>query len=404
MASLFDLSKCVASPYYGRSQLSILIQSRLKGLVLAGLLLCLSLMMGCDSEPTVGSVQQENDQVLYFYNWTGYMPPQIINRFEKQTGIKVIYETYASNEELYANMTRKKASHPYDLIVPSNYNVDRMADEGLLQPIDKSKLSNFLQLNSTLVDTKSDPDNEYSVPYLWGTTGIAIDEESIDPDQVSSWKDLWRDEFKGRVMLTNDMREVFGMTLLSLGYSSNSEDPKEIKEAYEKLLALLPYVAVFQPEADRYPYLQNQADIGMIWNGEAFTANAQGMSQLHYRYPSEGALLWIDSFAIPKNAQNAEAAHQFINFVLRAENAQIISREFGYATPNMGARLFMPMSTKANHIIYPDAKTLTNTEIQIQVSPQAFDLYSYYWHKLRARYAQHYQPHQPQSQSFPHTP
>ena len=349
---------------------------------------CLLTLTSCDLEPTEGRVEDNKNQVLYIYNWTGYMPVQILERFEKQTGIDVIYETYSSNDELYNRISSGQASHAYDLIVPSNYYVDRMAEEGLLQPIDKSKLSNFSQLNSTLIDTKIDPHNKYSVPYLWGTTGIAIDTEAIDPNTVNSWNDLWRKEYRGRVMLSNDMREVFGMTLLSLGYSSNSEDPKEIQAAYNKLVALMPSVALFQPEADRHPYMQNKADIGIIWNGEVFTANNQGMPKLHYRYPKEGSLLWIDSFAIPKNAQNVEAAHKFIDFVLRAENAQIISREFGYATPNLGARLFMPLSTKANDIIYPNAQTISKTELQIQVNPEAFKLYQQYWQQLQTLYAQ----------------
>lgn len=347
----------------------------------ASLVLSAFLITSCDGQPTEGSIDDHSPPILYIYNWTGYMPQQIIDRFERQTGIHVIYETYGSNDELYDRITGSH-SHSYDLIIPSNYYVDRMRDEGLLQPINKSKLSNFSQLNSILLDNNTDPDNQYSVPYLWGMTGIAVDSEAINPNHINSWNDLWREEFRGRVMLTTDMREVFGMTLLSLGYSSNSENPEEIKEAYEKLMDLLPSVAVIQPEADRYPYLKDRADIGMIWNGEAFAANNVDMPGLRFITPREGSLLWIDSFAIPKDAPNPDAAHKFINFVLRAENSQIISREFGYATPNMGARLFMPVSTKSSNLIYPSDETLKHTELQTQVSPEAFKLYQYYWRKL----------------------
>lgn len=328
------------------------------------------------------------NKILYVYNWSEYMPKQILDNFEAETGIKVIYDTYESNEQMYAKVSRpSKVS--YDLIVPSTYYVKKMNQEGLLQPIDKSKLSNFEQLNPALIHTQIDPNNDYSVPYLWGTTGLAVDTQALDASSVQHWGDLWQPQFRGHILLTNDMREVFGMTLLSLGYSSNSENAHEIKAAYEKLLKLIPGVAGFDSEAPRLPYMNGLAEVGMIWNGEAVVANRSGMSNLQYIYPKEGSLLWIDSFAIPKGAQHVEAAHQFINFVLRSENAQIISRKLGYATPNLGARMFMSPATKANTTIYPPADVLKKAQLQTNVSPHALSIYQYYWDQLKQQWHQH---------------
>lgn len=326
---------------------------------------------------------QEKPGVLYLYNWDEYMPQQILDNFELETGISVISTTYDSNEEMYEHIKNAPNNPPYDLIVPSNYFIDRMHNQGLLQPIDKTKISNFEQLNPAIVGTDADPGNNYSIPYLWGTTGIAINAQAIDPDKVNGWQDFWRPEYAGRLVLPNDMREVFGMALISLGYSVNSENPEEVEQAYEKLLLLMPSLSAFPSGSTRTAYMSNQADIGMIWSGEMMLAKAEGKKNLVYKYPAEGAILWIDSFAIPKNAQNIEAAHLFINFILRAENSQIISRNLGYATPNLGARLFMSASTKANTILYPTAKQFKNAHLQTALSPETFALYEHYWTKLK---------------------
>lgn len=341
---------------------------------------------------------QTQRPILRIYNWVEYMPQQIIDNFEKETGIEVIYDTYDSNEQMYNRITQSVANSarsvsdtstgnqaPYDLVIPSSYFVDRMRHEDLLHPIDKSKLNNFSQLNPKTLDTFIDPNNNYSIPYLWGTTGIAIDSQAIDPNTVNRWQDLWRPEFKGRLLLSNDMREVFGMALLSLGYSINSENPEEIRQAYEKLLKLLPNVAVMESEFSRSGYMTDRADIGMIWSGEIMLAQKQGMDYLTYKYPNEGAILWIDSLVIPKNAQNIEAAYRFINFILRSENARIISRQTGYATPNLGARLFMTPSEIANTTIYPTQEQFNNAELHTAISADALKIYEFYWNKLLER-------------------
>ncbi|MDO5767887.1 MAG: extracellular solute-binding protein [Psychrobacter sp.] len=354
-------------------------------LIIASLALVLS---GCQpvtlADDDTGNTSDKT-AVLYVYNWSEYMPKQILENFEAETGIKVIYGTYESNEQMYNQVTHS-TSAPYDLIVPSTYYVKKMSQEGLLQPIDKAKLTNFVQLNPALIHTKIDPNNNYSVPYLWGTTGIAVDAKTVNAASIRHWRDLWQPQFKGQVLLTNDMREVFGMALLALGYSSNSENAQEIKLAYESLVKLMPHVVGFESQAPRLPYMSGVANIGMIWNGEAVMANRAGMSSLHYIYPAEGTLLWIDSFAIPKGARHVEAAHQFINFVLRSENAQIISRNLGYATPNLGARMFMSPATKANTTIYPTAEVLKKAELQTNVSPHALSIYQYYWDQLKQQW------------------
>ncbi|WP_435979223.1 ABC transporter substrate-binding protein [Psychrobacter sp. DM4] len=324
-----------------------------------------------------------SDVTLNLYNWSEYMPQEILDGFEAETGISVNYTTFDSNEAMYAKLKLLDDSSQYDLAVPSTYYVEKMANEGLLQEIDQSKLSNFNNLDTSFTNTKVDPDNKYSIPYMWGSTGLAINGDTIDPDSVNSWNDLWKPEYKSQVMLTNDVREVFGMALLTLGYSGNSRDSDEIKAAYEKLTTLMPNVKTFNSDATRMPYIEGETALGMTWNGEAVMANDEGMTSLVYKYPSEGAILWMDNFVIPKNAKQVDAAHQFIDYLLRPENAKIVSEEIGYASPNSGARELMDEAVRNNATIYPSKEVLAKAEFQEDVGDDALQVYQQYWDMLK---------------------
>ena len=324
-----------------------------------------------------------SDVTLNLYNWSEYMPQEILDGFKEETGISVNYTTFDSNEAMYAKLKLLDDSSQYDLAIPSTYYVEKMAKEGLLQELDKSKLSNFSNLDTSFINKKVDPDNKYSIPYMWGSTGLAINGDVFDPATVNSWEDLWRPEYKNQVMLMNDMREVFGMALLTLGYSGNSSNSNEIKAAYEKLTTLMPNVKTFNSDATRIPYIEGETNIGMTWNGEAVMANEEGLTSLVYKYPTEGAILWMDNFVIPKNAKNVDAAHKFIDYLLQPENAKIVSEEIGYASPNLAARELMPEEVRNNPTIYPDQQTLSKAEFQEDVGDEALQVYQQYWDKLK---------------------
>jgi len=341
-------------------------------------------MIGCSNSDNAATDAPASDVTLNLYNWSEYMPQEILDGFESETGIHVNYVTFDSNEAMYAKLKLLDDSSQYDLAIPSTYYVEKMANEGMLQEIDKSKLSNFNNLDTSFINTKIDPENKYSIPYMWGSTGLAINGDAVDPKSVNSWADLWQPEYKGQVMLTNDMREVFGMALSTLGYSGNSKNPEEIKAAYNKLTSLMPNVKTFNSDAARMPYIEGETNVGMIWNGEAVMANDEGLTSLVYKYPSEGAILWMDNFVIPKSAQHVDAAHQFIDYILRPENAKLISEEIGYASPNSAARELMPDNVKNNPAIYPDKATLAKAEFQEDVGDDALQVYQQYWDKLKA--------------------
>jgi spermidine/putrescine transport system substrate-binding protein len=343
----------------------------MKKLALAGLLAVG--LTGCSSE---------DPKVLNLYNWSEYMPQEVLDRFTEETGIQVVYTTYDSNEAMYARLKLLDESAAYDLAVPSTYYVSKMRQEDLLMPIDRSKIEGFGNLDDDLVNLDIDPDNQYSIPYLWGTTGIAVDTDDV-AGEVTAWADLWDERFQGRVMLTNDMREVFHVGLRVLGYSGNSTDPEEIEQAYEKLAELMPSVRTFNSDAPRMPYLEGEADVGMIWNGEAVMGK-ETMPSLEYVYPQEGIIAWLDSFVIPKNARNPEAAHQFISFVLQPEISALISEDIGYATPNQAARDLLDESVANDRTSYPTDEDMENAEFQADIGDDALQIYARYWEMLKS--------------------
>lgn len=326
------------------------------------------------------AVSAKTNQKVVVYNWTEYIPEGVIEEFTKQTGIEVDYNTYESNEVMYSKIKIQKAKG-YDVIVPSTYYISKMAKEGLLSPIDHNKLSNLKHLDESLLNKAYDPENKYSTPYVWGSTGIGINTDEVDPSSITSWQDLWDVKWKNSLILTDDVREVFHMALRINGHSANSQNPDEIKQAYELLKTLMPNVLVFNSDAPREPYLAGDVNLGMIWNGEVIMAQ-EDEEAINYIYPKEGVALWVDSFAIPAGAENKEAAHKFINFMLRPEIAMRTVEYIGYATPNKTAIGMLDQETRDNQIIFPSQNIIKNGEFHQDIG-DAVELYNKYWEMLK---------------------
>jgi spermidine/putrescine transport system substrate-binding protein len=328
----------------------------------------------------VAASAEATDKVIYFYNWSEYLPETVIKQFTKETGIKVVYTTYDSNEALYAKI-KLLAGEGYDLVVPSSYYVQKMSKEGLLLKLDTAKLANYKNLDPKRLNKPFDPENKFSIPYLWGSTGIIVNTEQIDPAKITSWADLWNPEFKGKILLLNDVRDVFYMSLRVLGYSGNSTNPDEIKKAYEKLDLLMPNVRLFNSDTPRVPYISGEVQLGMIWNGEAYMAQGEN-KKFKYIYPKEGAILWMDNLSIPKKAKNVDNAYKLIDFLLRPEIAKAISEEIGYASPNQEAIKLLDKDVRENHTIYPDDKDLACADFQVDIG-ETITVYEKYWEKLK---------------------
>lgn len=320
-----------------------------------------------------------NDQELYFYNWSEYIPSEVLEDFTKETGIKVIYSTYESNESMYAKL--KTQGTGYDLVVPSTYFVSKMRKEGMLLEIDKSKLSNFAGLDSNYLNKPFDPNNSYSIPYIWGATGIGINTDMLDKSNIHNWGDLWDAKWEGQLMMMDDSREVFHIALVKLGYSPNTTDPKEIEAAYEELKKLMPNVLVFNSDFPANPYLAGEVSLGMLWNGSAYMAREEG-ANIDIIWPEKGAIFWMDSLAIPAGAANIEAAHKMIDFLLRPDNAAKIAVEIGYPTPVKAAYKLLPEEFANDPSIFPPQEIMDSGEWQDEVG-DASVLYEEYFQKLK---------------------
>lgn len=321
------------------------------------------------------------ENVVYFYNWSEYVPPGLMDDFTKETGIKVINSSFESIDTMYTKLKTYK-DRAYDLVVPSAYFIAKMRDEGMLQKIDTSKLKNFKNIDPALQSKPFDPTNEWSIPYTWGATGIAVNTDVIDPKTVTGWADLWDPRFKDRILILDDAREVFPIAMLKLGYPMNSQDPKQIKEAYEELRKLMDNVVVFNSDAPANPYIEGDIDIGMLWNGSSYMARQEGV-HLQYIWPKEGAVFWMDSMAIPANAKNVEGAHKLIDYLLRPEVAARIASEIGYPTPNVEARKLLPKSLIEDKSLYPDPEVLKNGQWMDSVG-EAGLLYETLFQNLKA--------------------
>ncbi|MEG3130290.1 spermidine/putrescine ABC transporter substrate-binding protein PotD [Pantoea cypripedii] len=327
------------------------------------------------------SAQADDSNTLYFYNWTEYVPPGLLEQFTKETGIKVIYSTYESNESMYAKLKTWKDG-AYDLVVPSTYFIAKMRNEGMLQKIDKSQLSNFHNLDPNLLNKPFDPNNDYSIPYIWGATAIGVNTDVIDPKSITSWADLWKPEYKQSLLLTDDAREVFQMALRKLGYSGNTRDPKEIEAAYEELKKLMPNVLAFNSDNPGNPYMEGEVNLGMIWNGSAYVARQAG-TPLQVVWPKEGGIFWMDNLAIPANAKNKAGALKLINFLLRPEVAAKVAETIGYPTPNLAAKKLLPQAVANDPSLYPSAEVIKNGEWQNDVGDASVQ-YETLFQKLKA--------------------
>ena len=314
------------------------------------------------------------------YNWSEYIPEAVVEKFTEETGIEVVYSTYESNEVMYSKLQLQKNSG-YDVVVPSAYYVSKMAKEKMLLPLDKSKISHFKQLNETLLNKEFDPGNQYSAPYLWGSTGIGVNSNEIDAGSITSWKQLFDKKYARQLLLTDDLREVFHIALVLNGHSPNTTKPDEIKQAYELLKTLMPNVLTFNSDAPREPFLAGDVNLGMIWSGEAVMAQEEDPA-IEYVYPSEGAIFWVDSFVIPAGAKNVDEAHAFIDFMLRADNAAACVEEIGYATANKAALELIEEDTRNNPAIFPAEEVIKAGYFQNDVG-DAVAIYNQYWELLK---------------------
>lgn len=267
---------------------------------------------------------------LNLYAWSEYVPQELLDGFSAATGVTINYDSYASNEELLARLKAGNAN--YDLIIPSDYLVGLMRSGGMLEPLDKAQLPGLANIDPQFLGRSFDPQNEVSVPYQWGTTGIVYHAEKVSPP-ITAFADLWKPDFKDRLVATDDQREMLGIALVQLGLDRNSQDQAELEQARDKLIDLKPNIRVFDSDSPKTQLLAGEVDAGIVYNGEAALA-ARENPAFTYVLPADGCGIWFDNLAIPAGAPNPPAAHAFINYLLQPENSALITRDYPYSNPN----------------------------------------------------------------------
>ncbi len=297
---------------------------------------------------------------LNLFVWTEYIPQDTIDCFEDVYGIRVNKDEYSSNEEMYAKLSAGAAN--YDLVQPTDYIVDLMIRQGLLQELDKSKLPILDSLDPNYLNLTFDPENKYTLPYQAGTDSIVVNTAAVGT-APQSFADLWNPEYAGRLVMLDDSRAIIGMTLLSLGYDVNTTDPAQLEEAKTKLAELAKGIKLFDSDSPKSALIAGDVDLGVVWTGEAVLAQRE-VPSVEFVYPTEGSILWQDNYAIPTGAPHADAAYAWLNYSLQGDLFWQMLEEFPYTNPNTAALEF----AKANHPELYDAymnSTITNTPAEV---------------------------------------
>ena len=325
----------------------------------------------------VPSAKADQEQVVV-YNWTEFIPQDVLAGFEKETGIKVVYSIFESNESMFAKV-KMLGGKGYDVIFPSSYFVDLMRKDNLLHKLDHGKLPNLKHLDPALLDQAYDPGNQYSIPYMWGSLGLAYNTKYVAKGSLNKWSQLLNPDYSGRVLLINDLRDAFGLALKATGHSLNSRDPLELEKAYDFLVELKKHIRVFDVETIKQNLIAEEVWISPIWDGNYLVAREEN-PHLEYVFPEDGAVYWVDSLVISAGAANLENAYRFLDYMMRPDVAARCMEEYRYISPNLEGQKLLPEGA----ILLPPHHLLEKAEFIGDVGP-ALSVYSKYWEKLKTQ-------------------
>lgn len=298
---------------------------------------------------------------INIFTWTEYVPSDIIDCFGLVYGVDVNADYFSSNEELYTKMSFGEDVNPYDVIHPSDYMIGVLIREGILQKLDQGKLPNTKNLDAGLVKAYGDTVG-YLVPYQMGTQAIVYNTETVT-NPPKSWADLWKPEYKSRIVAVDDNRVIIGMALLTLGYDVNSTDETQLEEAKQKLIELMPNIRVFDSDSPKTPLLAGDVDLGIVWNGEAFLAQQENPA-FEYVFPQEGSIIFYDGMGIPVNAPHPDISYAWFNYLMQGDVFWLTLVDYPYTNPNQAALEF----ARANHSdVYEAymASPITNTPADV---------------------------------------
>ncbi|MBQ3150025.1 MAG: spermidine/putrescine ABC transporter substrate-binding protein [Clostridia bacterium] len=319
---------------------------------------------------------------LNVYNWGEYIDMSAVYEFEKTYGIDVNYTTYASNEEMYAKVSSGAAS--YDIVIPSDYMIGKMIEEGLLAELDFANIPNYSLIGDEYKNLAFDPDNKYSVPYTWGTTVVMYNKSVVDPADVKdkSLDLLWNEKYSGQILMFDNPRDAFGLALHKLGYSMNTTNPDEWEAAAKELKKQKPILQAYVMDQIFDKMSSGEAAIAPYYAGDALIIQ-ESNPDIEYFIPKEGANMFVDSMCVLKNSQHKTEAEMFINFMCNTDVAVMTAEMIGYATPHTEAKKALDPAITSNPVVYASAEVLENTEVFLNLSPEISLLQSELWTDIK---------------------
>lgn len=338
----------------------------------------MSAMTGCGA-----SGGGKNGEVIV-YNWGEYIDPETIEMFEEETGIKVVYDEFETNEIMYPKVEAGASS--YDVVCPSDYMISKMIENDLLAELNFDNMTNAKDNIGEQYYEQSkgfDPENKYSVPYCWGTVGILYNKTMVD-EPITSWAQLWDEKYADNILMQDSVRDAFMVAEKLNGFSMNTVDPAELEIAKNSLIEQKPLVQAYVIDQVRDKMIGNEAAIGVIYSGEAIYTQREN-PDLEYVIPEEGTNVWIDSWVILKDAPNKENAEKFIDFMCRPDIAVKNFEYITYSTPNEAAReLIEDEDIKNSEIAFPDLSQYDNLEVFVYLGEEGDALYNEMWKEVKS--------------------
>lgn len=319
--------------------------------------------------------------VVNVYNWEDYIDPSVITLFEQETGIKVNYMCFTTNEDMIVQVEANPGA--FDVCFPSDYIIERMIAKDLLAEINYDNVPNAVQTIDYLRNPDYDPEEKYSIPYMWGTVGILYNKTMI-PEPVQSWSILWDTQYQKQVFMLDSIRDSMGITLKYLGYSMNTQEIPAIMATKAKLIEQKKsgVVKAYQVDETKDKMVAGEAALALMWSGDAMYAIDLN-EDLDYFVPEEGSNVWVDGVVIPKTAKNKENAEKFINFLCRPDIAQMNVEYICYSTPNQGAIDLLGEDYTDNHVQNPDAEVLEKCEFFHDIEEKFLSIYEAMWMEVK---------------------
>ena len=326
-----------------------------------------------------GGGKADNGEVNV-YNWGEYIDEEVLEQFEDETGIKVNYTTYSDNESMYS--TLKNGAAQYDVIIPSDYMISRLISEDGLEKLNFDNIPNYANIDDAYKNMEYDPQNEYSVPYMWGVVGVVYNKTMLDYTPTS-WDVLWDENLSGQILMFDNSRDALAIALEKLGYSLNTTDEGELKEAKELQVEQKPLVQAYVMDQIFDKMEAGEAAVGPYYAGDAVTMMEEN-PDLDFFFPEEGSNYYVDAMCIPKGASNKDNAEAFINFMCDPEIMAANAEYIHYSTPSSAAKELLEEEFKNSPISYPGEDVLKRTEVFVNLPQQTLDLYDSMWIDLKA--------------------